>query len=408
MAYTKEEMDEIERIVTELDDEDREAELFNPTFKPTEEEEEEEESNDDAAVVNVDSVDDTTLTDDTTASYDPDVDVDVDTTSIVDTPTEDVDTSDNIVTADETSTPESDPYITIGEGDTRKLKLKYNGEDVEIPASDIVKFSQIGIDAQNKNYKEAVQTAKVMQNLGISTTDLENLAKLKSGDSSALKNIMANSNLKLEDVRTDIFEYEQDDLDTIRSTQQPSGASEISSIIQNSPQRVHEVYNRLENVFPGMAQYQKRLVSQNDVANYERFLYNLETGAFEQVSTKAAIKFASLTDLERNRITSDTGYFNGFVNKLFNDGVQDQAQPEVNSNSVDTQISNATPAQVRGNQTQSVTVDKSKKDSYGKPKGTPPIVDNKRNTKEKTAEQLTQEYMEMDDSKFSSMVRARR
>lgn len=394
---------ELNRLL-ELDEDEFESELGGPTptsQTPIEDEfiEEEEDVVTDAVEPTEDVDDEPEVVEDVTEEVPEDK-----------VPQEEVDDTvadeDTTTTSEETEEVEDvktevveDKYIEITDDDDRKFKVKYMGEQIDLPASDIRKFTQIGIDAMNKDYKSAISTSKRMDELQISADDLEILAKLKQGDASALKNIMATSELNLEEVQKSVFDYDQEDLDKIKDEYKPVQTTDIDRIVSTVPKEVVQKYSQLASAFPGLKEFQENLYTNNDVANYENFLYNIENGIFDKLLPKASVEFASMSITEQQRVKRDPDSFAEFINPIIQSEYT-SSEESVTNQGTQTETPSVKPRK------DVVKSDISSKAKYSKPNGSPSVVKSNTKSEKQSVEELTEKYENMSDSEFNALVRS--
>lgn len=297
--------------------------------------------------------------------------------------------------------------LLIEDDDDRIIKLKYMKNDMDLPVKDIKKYAQIGIDAETKDYKVAISNNKRMEELGISQDDLQMLSKLKSGDVTALKGFIASSKLDLEDIRENVFEYEKEELEGIRQTEVPAYNPQFQQLMSTVSQDAHKNYNELENNFPGMAEFQQRLVdtasgtdfNEKDLANYDAFLYNLDKGVFNDILPSVNLKYANLSEYDRVRVKSNNDEFVKFITPML-EGYNGQTEPNVTPSATTPQAT----SQASGNQ-KPVSVDTSSKQKFAKGKGTPPPLTPVKKSHTAEVDELTEKYENMDDDKFDEMMR---
>lgn len=276
----------------------------------------------------------------------------------------------------------------------KKAKVKYMGVESEIDGEQLLSLAQIGMDADNKGYKDAVKLKKDIEAKGLSTTDLDLLAKFKSGDTSVLKELVASSGLDVESFREAAYDFEQEHVDAVASTvnQQPT---DFDTYVQSIPTEVHETYNKLAPTIPGLAEFQSRVSQAGDVDKMNSLVSVIAEGTFDEIAPMVANKYLQLNEYEKAQLKTNDKAFSQFYDSMITE--LDQAPQSTQESHVTEQVQEPTVESKPVSQRVSAA-DVASKSSMGKPSNKPVAMST--STKEKSVEDILSDIENLSEEEY--------
>ncbi len=295
-------------------------------------------------------------------------------------------------------TPEEIKYLDPEKLAGQKLKIKWNGVEQEVNAEDITKFVQMGIDADIKDYKGALKYKKEMEAKEVSPAELEMLQKLRDGDSSVVKDMIAKGKFKLDDVRDDVHEYEQEDVDARAEeiNKIPAQPTEVETILQSITPEIDKAYEEVKTILPGLESFTERMVQQGNAQFLDVIVSNTESGAFKKLAPNALKEYLLLTDREKQNINNNNDAFVSFYDKFLTAETPQQSEAVAEPTTPQPQA----PAK-SATQRASVEDIEAKKSAGRGSRGTRP-QGNPHGTKRSSEEILNQYLGEIDNGTFDS------
>ena len=252
---------------------------------------------------------------------------------------------------DDNSNPvEDNPYLDLEANGNKKIIIKWNGVEKEVKVSDLPKYAQIGIDAEIKDYKSAINFKKQNESKVIADSELDILNRLKSGDKTAIEDALALGKFKIDDVKDEIYEFEQSSIDDKRQVIEQGYVqpSEIQQVLESVPKETHEAFDNIAEVIPGLREFSKRVIDEGNIAHINNdkdkletltnylsvVLDNTDNGAFKNIAPKAVDAYMSLTPREKQNIRISNDAFVQFYNKFLSEAATPSSDVETqNANS---------------------------------------------------------------------------
>lgn len=277
----------------------------------------------------------------------------------------------------------------------KKARVKYNGEESELDADELIGLAQIGMHAGAQDYKKALATNKALEAAGISQDDIAMMARLKSGDPGAMKDIIARNDLNLDDM----YDIDQVDIDTAKANYKPTEVNvEWDSYTGSLDRLVVDKFDTIQHALPGLSAFNARVNNSKNTTLLSGIVDNVKDGTWNDIASSAVTKYLALPESEKALLATSDAAFMEFYNPLIDpDAYQQQgAQSGTVTSAVQNEVDDVvTPPANKPVSQRASAADVDQKMAMGKPSNTP-VVPSLVKPK-KTAQEIYQEIYDMDE-----------
>lgn len=203
--------------------------------------------------------------------------------------------------------------------ETKKHKLKWNGEDIEVTDEELIALGQKGFDYTAK-MQNISKYRKELEAAGIDDDVINIIKQVKQGDKAALAHLAKMNNIDL----LDSIDAENDFNPLQNSTSDIVISEQVAPLMEQvmSNRELQAKMSQAEDLLPNAV---IRRIAQ-DANAFHAVVSEITSGSFDQVMPRLNVRLSTMSDLDREYALNSPEYFGQLYAEMKNSLTQPRHQ----------------------------------------------------------------------------------